>query len=60
MADAAEMLWTVVANVSGGDWSKQNKMWQEAAERWSDNYLKALKDCGLIGTLRKVKNDKKG
>lgn len=37
--DAAEMLWTVVANVDGGDWSKQSPEWQAAAARWRDNYL---------------------
>lgn len=31
LLDAAEMLWTVVANASSGDWSKQNHDWQVAA-----------------------------
>lgn len=43
MADAAEMLWVVLANVSGGDWTKQSTDWQEAAARWRDNYFAALK-----------------
>jgi hypothetical protein len=43
MADAAEMLWVVLANVSGGDWTKQSAEWQEAAARWRDNYYAALK-----------------
>jgi len=42
MKDAAEMLWTVVANASGGDWLKQSQEWQEAAERWRDNYWKIV------------------
>jgi hypothetical protein len=42
MQDAAEMLWVVLANVSGGDWSKQTPEWQEAAARWRDNYFAAL------------------
>lgn len=46
-ADSAEMLWTVVANVSGGDWSKQSKEWREAAEKWRDNYFDKLKALGL-------------
>jgi hypothetical protein len=33
MADAAEMLWVVLANVSGGDWTKQSTDWQEAQGR---------------------------
>jgi len=40
--DAAEMLWVVLANVSGGDWTKQTSEWQEAARRWRDNYFQAL------------------
>jgi hypothetical protein len=43
MEDAAEMLWVVLANVSGGDWTKQSTEWQEAAARWRDNYFAALK-----------------
>ena len=43
MADAAEMLWIVVANVSEGDWTKQTKEWQEAAARWRDYYFAACK-----------------
>ena len=39
--DAAEMLWTVIANVSGGDWKKQSEEWQEAAARWRDYYFKS-------------------
>lgn len=41
MADAAEMLWVVLANVSGGDWTQQTPEWQEAAARWRDNYFAA-------------------
>lgn len=41
MADAAEMLWVVLANVSGGDWDKQGKEWKDAAERWRDQYFAA-------------------
>jgi hypothetical protein len=39
MADAAEMLWVVLANVSGGDWTQQTPEWQEAAARWRDHYF---------------------
>jgi hypothetical protein len=42
MADAAEMLWVVLASVSGGDWTKQSVEWQEAAARWRDYYFAAL------------------
>jgi hypothetical protein len=43
LEEAAEMLWVVIANVSGGDWTQQAEDWQIAARRWSDNYHKALK-----------------
>lgn len=42
LADAAEMLWVCLANVSGSDWSKQSPEWQEAAARWRDFYFDAL------------------
>lgn len=38
MKEAAEMLWVVIANVSGGEWQKQTPEWQAAARRWVDNY----------------------
>lgn len=43
--DAAEMLWVVLANVSGGDWTKQTEDWQEYAARWRDNYFAAIADA---------------
>jgi hypothetical protein len=43
MADAAEMLWIVLANVSGGDWTQQTLEWREAAARWRDNYFAVVK-----------------
>jgi hypothetical protein len=47
MADAAEMLWVVLANVSGGDWTKQTPEWQEAAARWRDYYFAAKVEADL-------------
>jgi len=41
LADAAEMLWVVLANVSDGDWAHQSAIWQEAAARWRDYYFQA-------------------
>lgn len=41
LADAAEMLWVVLANVSGGDWTQQSAEWQAAAARWRDAYVAA-------------------
>lgn len=42
LEDAAEMLWVVLTNVSGGDWGKQNQDWQEAAAKWRDNYFSVI------------------
>ena len=49
MRDAAEMLWTVVANVSGGDWTDQTPEWQAAAVRWRDAYFAAEDLCKREG-----------
>lgn len=43
---AAEMLWIVLANVSGGDWTKQTEEWQVAARRWADNFHKVAAELG--------------
>ena len=40
---AAEMLWVVLANVSGSDWTQQSEEWQEAAKRARDQYFEAVK-----------------
>jgi hypothetical protein len=34
--------WTVIANVSGGDWTKQADGWQEAARKWRDDWHATL------------------
>jgi hypothetical protein len=47
MADAAEMLWVVLANVSGGDWTKQSADWQKYAAKWRDNYFAAVKAASM-------------
>lgn len=43
LVDSAEMLWVVLANVSGGDWTKQTQEWQDAAARWRDEYFEATR-----------------
>jgi len=45
-AAAAEALWVALANVSGGDWTKQTPEWQEAAARAREHYFWA---CGPSG-----------
>ena len=47
MADAAEMLWVCLANVSEGNWGEQTKKWQKAAARWRDNYFNKLREVNL-------------
>lgn len=51
MGDAAEMLWVVLANVSGGNWKEQSQEWQDAAARWRDNYFAVLKRAALPGAV---------
>mgnify|MGYP001596864431 CR=1 FL=1 len=41
--EETEMLWVVLANVSGGDWTKQSQDWQDAAARARDQYFAALR-----------------
>ena len=33
-----EYAWTIIANASGGDWTKESEEWQEAAAKWRDGY----------------------
>jgi len=42
IGDLNEIAWGIIANVSGGDWSKQSAEWREAAERWRDKYHASL------------------
>lgn len=44
LADAAEMLWVVLASVNGGDWTQQSPAWQEAAARRRDRYFAAKEE----------------
>ena len=34
--DCLETAWGIIANVSGGDWTRQKSEWQEAVVRWRD------------------------
>lgn len=40
--DAAELLWGVVANASGGEWKEQSEEWRGAAVRARDSYHATL------------------
>lgn len=40
----AYMAWVLLANVSGGDWTKQTPEWQEAVARWRDEFHANLAD----------------
>jgi len=44
LADNAEMLMTVVCNVSGGDWKQQSQEWRGAARRYVDEYYGVIRD----------------
>jgi hypothetical protein len=37
LEDCIETAWGIIANVSGGDWTRQKPHWQEAVVRWRDN-----------------------
>jgi hypothetical protein len=38
--DEMELAWGIIANAGGnGDWSKESKEWQGAAQRWRDRYF---------------------
>lgn len=32
-------VWTILANVSNGDWGQQPDRWREAAEKWRDEFF---------------------
>jgi len=38
-----EVAWTIIANVSEGNWDHQSLMWREAAEKWRDQYHAAIR-----------------
>lgn len=40
--DLAYTAWTIIANVSEGDWSKQTEEWRGAAVRWRDQFHASL------------------
>jgi len=38
--DEMELAWGIIANAGGnGDWSKESKEWQDAAQRWRGRYF---------------------
>lgn len=53
MKDAAESLWATLANVSGGDWTRQPHNWFEAAIRSRDHYHSVLRQDGTIWKISK-------
>jgi len=43
LVETADFLWVVLANVSGGDWTKQSSEWQTAAAKARDDYFDSLR-----------------
>ena len=41
--DLLELAWIVIANVGGGDWSRESAEWQSAAADWREDYFRALR-----------------
>lgn len=39
-----EWAWGIIANAGEGNWKKESNDWQEAAEKWRDNWLDLLKN----------------
>jgi len=37
-ADLANWMWTIICNVSEGDWTKQSEVWQDAAADCREQY----------------------
>lgn len=42
MLDVMEFGWTIIANASGGNWTKETKEWQDSAARFREQYHHAL------------------
>jgi hypothetical protein len=49
--DLAYWAWTLLANVSEGDWTQQTTEWQQAVVRWRDAFHEALGGYGQWGAL---------
>jgi hypothetical protein len=49
LEEALEGSWSIIANVSDGDWTRQKPYWQDYVFRWRDNYfnpiMKELSEC---------------
>lgn len=39
LANGVEEAWGIIANASGGNWSRESPEWQDAAVRWRDRYI---------------------
>jgi hypothetical protein len=39
LLDVIDAAWGIIANASGGDWSKQREDWVQAAARWRDSIM---------------------
>lgn len=37
--EAINLAWGIIANVDGGNWTRQSKEWQRAAMKWRDEVL---------------------
>lgn len=40
--DCAYIMWSIICNVSNGDWTKQGKDWQRATKKVRDYYHRML------------------
>ena len=37
--DLLELAWGLIANASGGDWTRETEEWRVAAAKWRDSWL---------------------
>lgn len=56
--DMIEYAWAIIANVSGGDWSKQSKEWIKAARKWREEAFSKSR-IGSISDFIKTESRKK-
>ncbi len=52
LMDGMEAAWGVIANASGGDWSRETEVWQDVARRWRDEHWHPSLDRNGYGAIR--------
>jgi len=50
-----EIAWGIIANVSEGDWNRQNEAWKRAAITWRDNAFSKYRTQNVNQALHDLK-----